>query len=153
MADSAVRQQAGNDREQSLGALVSLAVKDVTQLLRCELDLAKIELKADARRAAIAAVLLVIAAFVACLVLMLACFAFAYGLMAAGIWGWASFLIVAGTCILLAALAVLVGVLRFRGMSGLKKTRGTVRDGISLLRSRGDRAGDQGAVTGPAAGG
>lgn len=153
MADSAVRQQAGNDREQSLGALVSLAVKDVTQLLRCELDLAKIELKADVRRAAIAGVLLVMAAFVGCLVLMLACFAFAYGLMSAGIWGWASFLIVAGACILLAGLAVLVGVLRFRGMSGLKKTRGTVRDGISLLRNRGDRAGDHTAVTGPAAGG
>ena len=153
MADSAVRQQAGNDREQSLGALVSLAVKDVTQLLRFELDLAKIELKADVRRAAIAAVLLVIAAFVACLVIMLACFAFAYGLMSAGIWGWASFLIVAGPCILLAGLAVLVGVLRFRGMSGLKQTRGTVKDGISLLRNRGDRAGDHGAVAGPAAGG
>ena len=153
MADSAVRQQAGSDQEQSLGALVSLAVKDVTQLLRCELDLAKIELKADVRRAAVAGVLLVIAAFVGCLVIILLCFAFAYGLMSLGIWGWASFLIVAGTCILLAGLAVLVGVLRFRGMSGLKQTRGTVRDGIHLLRNRGGRAGDHGAVTGPAAGG
>ena len=46
------------------------------------------------------------AAFVGCLVLMLLCFAFAYGLMSLGIWGWASFLIMAGTCVLVAAAAV-----------------------------------------------
>src|SRR6266704_6081840 len=68
MADPAVRQSAGSARDQSLGVLVSLAVKDVTQLLRYELDLAKLELKADVRRIAIAGALLGIAGFVACLV-------------------------------------------------------------------------------------
>ena len=137
MADPAVRQSAGSARDQSLGVLVSLAVKDVTQLLRYELDLAKLELKADVRRLAIAGALLGIAGFVACLVLMLACFAFAYGLISVGIWPWAAFLIVAGTCVLLAALAVIVGALKFRGLSGLKKTRRTVQDDLSLIRRDG----------------
>ncbi len=137
MADPAVRQSAGSARDQSLGVLVSLAVKDVTQLLRYELDLAKLELKADVRRIAIAGALLGIAGFVACLVLMLACFAFAYGLISVGIWPWAAFLIVAGTCVLLAALAVIVGALKFRGLSGLKKTRRTVQDDLSLIRRDG----------------
>jgi Putative Actinobacterial Holin-X, holin superfamily III len=138
MTDAPVRGSAGHDQEQSLGALVSQAIADVSMLLRCELDLAKLELKDDAKRAAIAVAALAMAAFVGCLVLVLLCFAFAYGLMSLGIWGWASFLIVAGTCVLLAAGAVLLGILRFRGMTGLRKTRGTVRDGISVLRRRGE---------------
>jgi hypothetical protein len=138
MTDAPVRGSAGHDQEQSLGALVSQAIADVSMLLRCELDLAKLELKDDAKRAAIAVAALAMAGFVGCLVLVLLCFAFAYGLMALGIWDWASFLIVAGTCVLLAAGAVLLGILRFRGMTGLRKTRGTVRDGISVLRRRGE---------------
>jgi hypothetical protein len=134
MADSAVRQPVDSARDQSLGSLVSLAVKDVTQLFRYELDLAKTELKADARRIAFAGTLLVIAGFVACLVLMLVSFAFAYGLIALGIYAWAAFLIVAGTYVLLAALAVLVGVLKFRGLGGLSRTRQTVQDDLSLIR-------------------
>jgi uncharacterized membrane protein YqjE len=137
MADSAVRQPAGSADEQSLGMLVSLAVKDVTQLIRCELDLAKLELKADARRLGIAGTLLVIAAFVACLVLMLLSFSFAYGLVALGIWAWAAFLIVAGVYVLLAGLAVLIGALKFRGISALRKTRRTVQDDLSMLRHDG----------------
>ena len=134
MADSAVRQPVDSARDQSLGMLVSVAVKDVTQLIRCELDLAKLELKADARRAGIAGALLVIAAFVACLVLMLISFSLAYGLVSLGIWTWAAFLIVAGAYVLLAGLAVLIGALKFRGISGLTKTRRTVQDDLSLLR-------------------
>ncbi len=137
MGESAVRQPVDSARDQSVGVLVSLAVKDVTQLIRYELDLAKLELKADARRLGIAGALLVIAAFVACLVLMLACFSLAFGLISLGIWPWAAFLIVAGICVLLAGLAVLIGALKFRGLSGLKKTRLTVSDDLSLLRRDG----------------
>lgn len=137
MADSAVRQPVDSARDESLGTLVSQAVKDVTQLIRCELDLAKLELKADARRLGIAGALLAIAAFVACLVLMLVSFSLAYGLVALGIWDWAAFLIVAGAYVLLAGLAVLIGTLKFRGISGLRKTRRTVQDDLSLLRRDG----------------
>jgi hypothetical protein len=138
MTDSSVRQPNGHDQEQSVGALVSQAIADVSALLRCELDLAKLELKDDVKRAGIAAASLAVAAFVACLVLVLLCFAYAYGLMALGIYGWASFLIVAGTCVVLAGLGVLVGILRFRGMTGLRRTRGTVAKDISVLRRRGE---------------
>src|SRR6266436_2222310 len=117
MAEPALRGRASATQDtahESLGDLVALAVSNISQLVRYEVDLAKLELKADARRLGIGAVLLGMAAFVGCLVLMLLCFAFAYGLMALGIWGWASFLIVAGTCVVLAALAVFIGITRFR---------------------------------------
>jgi len=74
------------------------------------------------------------AAFVGCLVLVLLCFAFAWGLIALGIWPWAAFLIVAGTCVVLAALAVLIGALKFRGLTGLRRTRQTVQQDLSLLK-------------------
>ncbi len=133
MAGPTARGQHDAD-QQSLGDLVSLAVSDITQLVKFEVDLAKVELKQDARRLGVGGVLLGMAAFVGCLVLMLLSFAFAYGLMALGIWGWASFLIVAGTYVLLAALAVGVGLLKFRKLNGLRKTRSTVSDDLALIR-------------------
>ncbi len=88
--------------DQSLGDLVALAVRDVSQLLRYEIDLAKVELRGDLRRVGLAGALGGVAAFVGCLILVLLCIAFAYGLVALGIWTWAAFLIVAGTCVLVA---------------------------------------------------
>jgi uncharacterized membrane protein YqjE len=133
MAETAYRSQAAAAKE-SLGDLVALAVSDIAQLVRYEVDLAKLELKADARRLGIGAVLFGIAAFVGCLVLMVLSFAYAYGLMAAGIWGWAAFLIVAGTYVVLGALAVLIGFTRFKGLTGLRRTRTTVSEDIALIR-------------------
>jgi uncharacterized membrane protein YqjE len=133
MADTAYRGQATATKE-SLGDLVALAVSDISQLVRYEVDLAKLELKADARRLGIGAALLGIAAFVGCLVLMVLSFAFAYGLSALGIWLWAAFLIVAGTYVLLAALAVLIGFTRFKGLTGLRKTRSTVSEDLALMK-------------------
>ena len=140
------RQQAAVADDQTLGSLVSLAVKDVTQLIRYEIDLAKIELKTDVKRLGLGGALLGTAAFVGCLVLMLLSFAFAYGLMTVGIWSWASFLIVAGTYVLLAGLAVLIGYTKVRKLSGLSKTRRTVQDDLALLRR------DESAPAAPAVG-
>jgi uncharacterized membrane protein YqjE len=136
MTDPVVR-GGSNSAQASVGELVASAVSDLTQLVKYEVDLAKIELKQDARRIGLGGALLGFAAFVGCLVLVLLCFAYAYGLMAAGIWAWASFLIVALTCILLAGLAVAVAVTRFRGLSGLRKTRLTVTDDLTLIRREG----------------
>ena len=134
MAGSTAPQSLGNDSEPSIGDLVAQAIRDVTQLVRCELALAKLELRDDARRLGLAAVLLAIVAFTMCLVLVLVSFAFAYGLVALGVWIWAAFLIVAGVWLLLAALAVLIVIVRVRGVSGLRKTRQTVQADLALLK-------------------
>jgi uncharacterized membrane protein YqjE len=120
--------------DQSLGDLVALAAKDVSQLIRYEIDLAKTELKGDARRAGLAAALSGMAAFVGCLVLVLLSFAFAYGLITLGIWNWAAFLIVAGVYVLLAGVAMLIAGLKVRRLSGLRKTRKSVTEGLGMLR-------------------
>jgi uncharacterized membrane protein YqjE len=122
------------DAQQSLGELVAQAAKDVSSLVRNEISLAKSELKLDARRIGIAAALAVVALFVGCLLVVLLCIAFAYGLVALGIWNWAAFLIVAGTCLLLIAVAGLIAYGRIRKVTGMKMTRKTVMDDIGVLR-------------------
>jgi uncharacterized membrane protein YqjE len=134
MARSAAPQSLGNDSEPSIGDLVSQAIQDVTQLVRCELALAKLELRKDARRLGLAVALLAIAAFAGCLILVMLCWALAYGLVALGIYPWAAFLIVAGLLLLLALLAILIVVIKVRGVSGLRKTRQTVQQDLALLR-------------------
>jgi hypothetical protein len=119
---------------QSLGDLVALAAKDVSQLIRYEIDLAKTELKDDVQRIGLATALSGVAAFVACLVLVLLSIALAFGLVALGIWAWAAFLIVAGVYVLFAALVLGIAYLRVRRLSGLSKTRKTVTEGLELLR-------------------
>jgi uncharacterized membrane protein YqjE len=135
MVRSETPEPSGTD--QSLGDLVALAAKDVSQLLRYEIDLAKVELRGDLRRVGLAGALGGVAAFVGCLILVLLCIAFAYGLVALGIWTWAAFLIVAGTCVLLAGVAVGIAFLKLRHLSGLRQTRKSVTEGIGMLRRDG----------------
>ena len=136
MADTAVRRTTSGVTDQSIGDLVSVAARDISQLVRYELDLAKLELKDDAKRVGIGAALIGIAAFAACLVLMLLCFAFAYGLNTLGIWLWASFLIAAGACVLIIGGAALIAWQMVRHVTGMRKTRSSLADGVSMLRHR-----------------
>jgi uncharacterized membrane protein YqjE len=144
MADPATARPVDDDGR-SVGELVSGAIKDLTQLVRYEVDLAKVELRADVRRLGLSGALLAIAAFTGFLVLVMLCFALAYGLVALGIWYWAAFLIVAFACVLLAGSAIAIVVLKVRRVSGLRKTRESVQEGLALLR-RDDHA----AVSAPA---
>ena len=134
MVRSEVPEPAGDG--QSLGDLVALAAKDVSQLIRYEIDLAKTELKGDVQRIGLAGALGGVAAFVACLVLVLLSIALAFGLVALGIWAWAAFLIVAGAYVLFAVLVLGIAYLRVRRLSGLSKTRKTVTEGLELLRQQ-----------------
>ena len=120
MADSAARHAAA-DGQPSLGDLVSRAVADITKLIRCELDLAKMELKADALRIGIGAALFAIAGFFGCLVLVMLSFAYAFALVALT---WA----------LLGGAAVWIAAAKLRGLTGLRKTRKTVADDIALIK-------------------
>jgi uncharacterized membrane protein YqjE len=136
MADPAVRRTTANGSDQSIGDLVSVAARDISQLVRYELDLAKLELKADAKRVGIGAALLGIALFAGCLILMLLCFAFAYGLNALGIWLWASFGIAAFACLLIIVVAALIAWRMVHKLTRMSKTRSSLADGASMLRRK-----------------
>ena len=141
MVRSEVPESAGDG--QSLGDLVALAARDVSQLIRYEIDLAKSELKDDVQRIGLAGALGGVAAFVACLVLVLLSIALAFGLIALGIWAWAAFLIVSGAYVLFAVLVLGIAYLKLRRLSGLKKTRETVSEGLGILGRDGQQPGGQ----------
>jgi len=125
----------GADGQQSLGELVALAAKDMSSLVRYEISLAKSELKMDARRIGIVAGIAVVGLFVACLIVVLLCFALAYGLVAAfDIPVYAGFLCTVGACLVIIVIGVVIAILIFRRVTGMKMTRKTVMDDIGMLR-------------------
>lgn len=143
---SGARGQAGADAarsgdDKSLGDLVALAAKDVSQLVRYEINLAKSELKADAKRAAMAGAFFGFAAFVACLVLVLLSFALAYGLSHAHVPGghalYVNFLYAAVILVILAAIVAAIAALVLKRFTKMRHTRKTVTDDISMLRHAG----------------
>ena len=133
MAGTETAPPADGAAEASLGDLVSAAVRDLTKLVKWEIDLAKMELKDDAKRVGVAGAMLGVGAFAACLVLVLLCFALAYGLITLGIWDWAAFLIVAGVGVLVIGLAAGIAFLKVRRLSGLKRTRKTVAEDLAIM--------------------
>jgi uncharacterized membrane protein YqjE len=126
--------------DRSVGDLVSEAVSDLTRLVRYETDLAKTELLADVRRIGVSSALAATIVFSGFLMLVMLCFALAYGLQALGVWDWASFLIVTGVLILLAAAFAGIIYLKVRRLDRLRKTRESVQGSLALLR-RDEQAG------------
>ena len=133
MAEPATARPAKDDNR-SVGDLVSDAINDLTQLVKYQVDLAKVELRADLGRLGLSGALIATSVFTAFLVLVMLCFALAYGLQTVGIWDWASFLIVAGVCVVLIAAAAGIVYLKMKRISGLRKTRESVQGDLALLR-------------------
>jgi hypothetical protein len=129
--------------QQSLGDLVALAARDISQLVRYEVSLAKSELRVDAQRVAISGSLVAIAAWFGALIMFVLCFAYAYGLNAAGLPGglWLAFIVVAATLLVLAILAVLVARLVIGRVTGMRMTRKSVQEDLGMLR-RGEQSPD-----------
>ena len=142
----------GADDQQSLGDLVSLALKDLSQLLHYEISLAKSELRMDARRAGVSTALVAMGAVMIALIMFVLCFAYAYGLEAAGVPGglWGAFLFVALTLVVLLLAACGVAYLVGKRITGMSMTRKTVSDDLSILRGSPDGSGL--AAAGPGAG-
>lgn len=120
--------------DRSVGDLVSEAVSDITRLVKYETDLAKQELLADVRRIGMSAGLAATILVTSFLMLVMLCFALAYGLQTLGVWDWASFLIVAGVLVVLAAAFAGIIYLLVRRLDRLRKTRQTVQSDIAMLR-------------------
>jgi hypothetical protein len=123
--------------QESLGDLVAIAAKDVSQLIRYEIDLAKRELRADVKRAAMTGALFGFAAFIACLVLVLLSFALAYGLRAAGVGAlYVCFVYAAVILVITAVVLAVTGYLVAQKFSKMRQTRKTVNADLDMLRRR-----------------
>jgi hypothetical protein len=104
--------------ERTLGQLVADATHDVSSIVRSEIALAKAEVGADVKKAGVGAGMFATAGVLAFLALILLLIAAAFGLVAAGLPAWLSFLIVAGVLLVVGAILALVG------RSSLSKVKG-----------------------------
>ena len=113
MAVDHTRQDETAGADPSLGELLSATTQDFSQLVRAELDLAKLELKEEATTAAKAGGMIVGAGVLGHLALLLALFAAAWGLatvMPTGV----AFLIVAVVVAIVAAVLFSIGRKRMK---------------------------------------
>ena len=122
--------------ERTLGQLVSDASKDVSELVRYEIALAKAELQKDVQRIATGS-----AVFGGALGIVL--YATVALLSAAGlgiaVWlpAWAAFLIVAGILLLVAGGLVLYGIRQFKRIKPPERAIRSTRETIAVVRNRG----------------
>lgn len=122
--------------ERTIGQLVADATKDLSDLVRHEIALAKSELKRDVARGGVGAGMLGAAAFFAAVAFLLLCFAGVYGLVAAGLPTWASFLIVFGVLMLLAGLLAVIGRSQLTKMRPPERTIATAKETVAVLKGR-----------------
>ena len=123
-------------QERTIGQLVAEATRDISDLVRHEIALAKAELAGDVKAAALGAGLLAGAAFLGVVAFVLLCVAGALGLVAAGLPGWAAFLVVVGVLLLLAALLGLLGKKRLSGVSKPERTLATSKESVAALKGQ-----------------
>ena len=124
---------AGED-QQSVGQLVASATRDMSTLIRSEIELAKIELKDDVKAGALGGALFAVAGVIGVLVIILLSIAAAYGLTAAGLHPAIAFLIVAVVYALLAGLAVLIGLRKIKQVGPPERAIQTTKDTAAALR-------------------
>lgn len=112
--------------EESLGSLVAQASDHISTLVRSEIELAKAELRFDAKRVGTAGGLFAAAAFMAHLCLILASFTIAF-VLSEWLPIWAAFLIVTVFYLVVAALLVFIGTRRLKGLAGMKRTTRSIK--------------------------
>lgn len=133
-------------RSQSLPELFSSLTEQLSHLVRTEVALARAELMANTKQAAVGSGMLGGAAVFGHIAL-LALVAGAIAGVAVVLPVWASALIVAGGLLLIAGLLALLGRSRLsRGMQPLPLTTGTVRQDIAELKARTSRNGTRPGV-------
>ncbi|WP_371406593.1 phage holin family protein [Kribbella sp. NBC_00662] len=126
-----------NGDEPTVGQLVANASKELSSLVRSEVELAKTELKKTAVAAGTGAGLFAAAAFLALLAVILLSIAAAYGLTAAGLHPAIAFLIVAGAFLLIGAILVFIGMRALKSAKGPERTIETSKQSVEALKAIG----------------
>jgi hypothetical protein len=131
----------GAPTEETLGALFANASRDLSALVRSEIELAKAEIRVDVENGVKGGAMFGAAGFLSVLAVILLSIAAAYGLVAAGLHpGWA-FLIVAGAYLLLAAALALVGKRTVSKVGPPERTIRTSKETAAFLKN--PRSGDE----------
>jgi hypothetical protein len=123
-----------NKEDATIGELVATASRDVSLLIRQEVELAKTEVKAAATSAGLGAAFLGAAAFLGFFAFGAITVAAAEGLHAAGIGIAYSYLIVTGVYLIVAAVLALFGKARLDKVGPPQRTIQTVKDDVAWIK-------------------
>lgn len=125
----------GAPAEETLGALFITASRDLSTLVRNEVELAKAEIRVDLKNGAKGGAMFGAAGFLGVVAFILLSIAAAYGLVAAGLHPAWAFLIVAAVYLLLAAVLGLVGKKAVAKVGPPERTIRTSKETAAYLKS------------------
>lgn len=125
--------------EPSLGDLVAAASRDASILIRSEIELAKSELAAEAKKAAVGGGMFGAAGFLGLFAFTFLSFGAVYGLDETSLPLWASYLIVAGAYLLMAGILAAIGLGSLKKMGPPKLTQKTIKETVATLKERGKK--------------
>jgi hypothetical protein len=120
--------------QQTLGQLVASASRDLSQLIHAEIELAKAELRVDAKRAGVGAGLFGGAGFLLLFATLFLSVALAYAIAALGLPLGVGFLIVGVLYLVAAGLFALFGLRTVKRISPPRRTIKTVKDDIAWIK-------------------
>jgi membrane protein implicated in regulation of membrane protease activity len=123
-----------NGDGRSIGQLFAAATAEMSALVHEEIALAKAELRADAKRAAMGGVALAGALVVALFAVPMGCMALAYLIHRAGLPLDASFAIVCGAFVLLAGLLALLAYGRFKKVKKPERSISSAKETAAVLQ-------------------
>lgn len=116
-----------SDTERTLGQLVADASREMSELVRYELALAKAELRSEVKHVGLAGGLFAVAGYLAFLASILLVIAAGFGLVAAGLSPWLAFLVLAVALLLLTAVLALIGRSRIGRMKAPERTNRSLK--------------------------
>ena len=121
--------------EATLGALFADASRDMSTLLRSEIELAKAEIQGDIKNGASGGAMFAIAGVFAFLALILLLIAAAYGLVALGVPTWLAFIIVAVVLLIVGAILAWVGKRAINKVGPPERTIRTSKETAAFLKN------------------
>ncbi len=126
-----------NGSEPTVGQLVAGASRDLSNLVRSEIQLAKAEIKSSAQAAGKGAGMFGGAAFLGVLAVILLSIAAAYGLTALDLHPALAFVIVAVVYLLVAAVLALIGKKQISRAKGPQRAIETSKESVETLKAIG----------------
>jgi uncharacterized membrane protein YqjE len=123
--------------EPSIGQLVQEASTQFSAVLHGEIELAKLEVRSSVKNAGAGAGSFAGAAVLLVFSLTFGLIALAEGLVAAGIWRWAAYLIVFGFLLLIVGVLVLLGIRNVKRVRAPERTIASSKETLAVLKNLG----------------
>lgn len=125
----------GTPPEETLGALIATASRDLSTLVRSEVELAKAEIRQDVQNGIKGGAMFGAAAFLGLLAVIMLSIALAQGLVRLGVVSWLAFLIVTVLYLALAGVLAFIGKKAVAKVGPPERTIRTSKETAAFLKS------------------